>query len=78
ALAAATLARVRQQSQVGVLADAFAGEAFCRALVEAIGAGREVACARGTLRFPPPAPYAGIAGDAVGKLPLVRPKFQGS
>ncbi len=78
ALVPVTLARVRQQSQVGVLADAFADEAFCRALVDAIGAGREVACAHGKLRFTPTQAFAGLAGDAVGKLPLTRPKFQGS
>jgi maltose alpha-D-glucosyltransferase / alpha-amylase len=78
ALAAATLARVRQQSQVGVLADAVADDAFCRTLVEAIGAGREVKCAHGKLRFTPTAAYAGLAGDAVAKLPLTRPKLQSS
>jgi len=78
ALAPATLARVRQQSQIGVLADAFADEAFCRALVEAVGAGREVACAHGRLRFTPTKAYAGLAGDALGQLPITRPKFQSS
>ncbi|MHB8668087.1 MAG: maltose alpha-D-glucosyltransferase [Burkholderiales bacterium] len=78
ALSAATLARVRQQSQVGVLADAFADDAFCRALVAAIGAGRELACAQGKLRFTPTAAFARLAGDAFGKLALVRPKFQSS
>ena len=78
AFATATLARVRQQSQVGVLADAFADEAFCRALVEAIGAGSVTACAHGKLRFTPTKAYAGLAGDAAGKLPMGRPKFQGS
>ncbi len=78
ALAPATLARVRQQSQVGVLADAFADEAFCRALVAAIGAGREVKCAQGRLRFTPTTAYAGLAGDVPGKLPMARPKFQSS
>ena len=78
ALAPATLARVRQQSQVGVLADAFADEGFCRALVQAIGAGREVACAHGKLRFTPTRVFAGLAGDAVEKLPITRPKFQSS
>ena len=78
AFTAATLARVRQQSQVGVLADAFADEAFCRALVAAIGAGREVACAQGKLRFTPTKAYAGLAGNAVAKLPMARPKLQGS
>ncbi|MFA7322568.1 MAG: putative maltokinase, partial [Dokdonella sp.] len=78
ALAGATLARVRQQSQVGVLADAFADEAFSRALVTAIGAGREVACAQGRLRFTPTAAFADLAGDAIDTLPIGRPKFQGS
>ncbi len=78
ALAAATLARVRQQSHVGVLADAFADEAFCRAMVDAIGAGRETACAHGKLRFTPTAAFAGHAGEEPGKLPITRPKFQSS
>ena len=78
AFATATLARVRQQSKVGVLADAFADEAFCRALVEAIGAGSVAACAHGKLRFNPTTAYAGLAGDAVGKLPMTRPKLQSS
>ena len=78
AMAASTLARVRQQSQVGALADAFADENFCRAVVEAIGAGREVACAHGKLRFAPTAAFASLAGGAAGKLLMGRPKFQGS
>ena len=78
ALAAATLARVRQQSLVGVLADAFADEAFCRAAIEAIGAGRVVACAHGKLRFTPTTGFAGLSGDAVAKLPISRPKLQSS
>ncbi len=78
AFASATLARVRQQSQVGVLADAFADEAFCRALVEAIGAGSVTACAHGKLRFTPTRVFTGLAGDAVAKLPITRPKFQSS
>jgi maltose alpha-D-glucosyltransferase/alpha-amylase len=78
ALAAAALARVRQQSQVGVLADAFSDEAFCRALVEAIGAGSQAACARGTLRFTPTTAYPGLAGGAADKLAFGRPANQGS
>ena len=78
ALAPATLARVRQQSQIGVLADAFADEAFCRALVQAIGAGRDVPCTHGKLRFTPTKVYADLAGGEVEKLPITRPKFQSS
>jgi maltose alpha-D-glucosyltransferase / alpha-amylase len=78
ALGTATLARVRQQSQVGVLADAFADEAFCRALVEAIGAGNVAVCTHGKLHFTPTTAYAGLAGVGVDKLPMSRAKFQSS
>ena len=46
ALAAVTVARVRQQANVGVLADAIADEGFCRHVVKAIGAGRSVPTAQ--------------------------------
>ncbi len=78
ALGTTVLARVRQKSHVGVLADAFADEAFCRALVEAIGAGSEAACTRGILRFTPTTAYTRLAGDAVANVPLARPKIQSS
>jgi len=78
ALAPATLARVRQQSQVGVLADAFADEAFCRALVGAIGIGTKTACSHGGLCFTPTNAYNDLAGDGIAQLPLVRSKLQSS
>ena len=78
ALAPATLARVRQQSHVGVLADAFADESFCKAIVEAIGARREAACAHGRLRFTPTRAFAELAGQGLGDLPVTRPTFQSS
>jgi maltose alpha-D-glucosyltransferase/alpha-amylase len=59
----ATVARVRQQGRVGVLADAFADEDFCRALAGAIGAGEDIRCARGTIRFMRTPAFAGLAGD---------------
>ncbi len=40
ALLPAALAKVRQQANVGVMADAFYDEAFCRALVSAIASGQ--------------------------------------
>jgi maltose alpha-D-glucosyltransferase/alpha-amylase len=46
----AALARVRQHAAVGVLADAAADEEFCRALVEAIGASRELPAGHGRLQ----------------------------
>ncbi|MDA8107257.1 MAG: putative maltokinase, partial [Betaproteobacteria bacterium] len=78
ALMPAAVAKVRQQANVGVLADALADEAFCRALVEAIGEGRELATARGTLRFSPSAAFAEIAGKDLGALAASRPKAQSS
>jgi maltose alpha-D-glucosyltransferase/alpha-amylase len=78
ALAPATLARVRQQANVGVLADAAADEAFCRALVEAIGAGQELATAQGKVRFVRTHAFAELAGDATAGLPVGRPQAQSS
>jgi maltose alpha-D-glucosyltransferase/alpha-amylase len=68
ALAGATIAKVRQQANVGVLADAFADEAFCRALVEAIGARVRLATAQGQLQFNPTRAFAALAGDRPGDL----------
>jgi maltose alpha-D-glucosyltransferase / alpha-amylase len=46
----AALARVRQHAAVGVLADAAADEEFCRALVESIGASRQMPMQHGQAR----------------------------
>jgi maltose alpha-D-glucosyltransferase / alpha-amylase len=77
-LAPATIAKVRQQANVGVLGDAFADEAFCHAVVEAIGAGKEVATARGKLRFMPTRAFAELAGNDHAELPVSRPLAQSS
>ena len=63
ALAAVAIANVRQQASTGVLADAMADEPFCRALVAAIGAGRELKAEGGTLRFSPTNSFAKVVGD---------------
>ncbi|MHB8057756.1 MAG: maltose alpha-D-glucosyltransferase [Desulfuromonadaceae bacterium] len=78
ALIASTLARVRQQSQVGVLADAFADEAFCRALVAGIVAGSEITSAHGVLRFTPTSACSTLSAEVLAMLPMGHPKFQGS
>jgi maltose alpha-D-glucosyltransferase/alpha-amylase len=77
-LAPATLAKVRQQANVGVLGDAMADEPFGRAVVEAIGAGSELAMTQGTLRFVPTRAFRALAGDEVAALSVGRPKAQGS
>ena len=74
----ATIAKTRQQANVGMLTDAFFDETFCRALAQAIGAGGEVATAQGQLRFVPTASFAALAGDAVAKLAVQLPAAQSS
>lgn len=73
AMQTVTVAKVRQQAQIGVLGDAFADEAFVRALVEAIGAGHEFRCAHGAIRCTPTGAYAGIAGNESLQSLTVRP-----
>jgi maltose alpha-D-glucosyltransferase/alpha-amylase len=77
-LAPATLAKVRQQANVGVLADAFADEAFYRAVIGAIAASHGVATTSGRLRFTPTAAFATLAGPDFGALPVGRPQAQSS
>jgi maltose alpha-D-glucosyltransferase / alpha-amylase len=68
ALAATTMARVRQQANVGVLADAVSDEGFCRHMVKAIGASRSLPTAHGTLRFTPTSAFKDIAGEELEAL----------
>ncbi len=73
ALSNVAVAKVRQQAEVGVIADAMADAAFCRALVHSIGAGRTVRTEAGRLRFTPGANFAEVVGDALdGELTLHR------
>jgi maltose alpha-D-glucosyltransferase/alpha-amylase len=78
ALAPATIARVRQQANVGAMADALSDENFCRAVVQAIEARAEVAAANGTLRFMPTGAFGELAGEGVSELPVGRPQVQSS
>lgn len=63
ALGVAALAKIRQQANVGVMGDAFYDEAFCHALVQAIGDNKEIATASGRLRFKPTAALAKMGLD---------------
>src|SRR5688572_7030462 len=77
ALAQSTVTRVRQQANVGIAGDAIADEAFCRHVVKAIGDGRVLPTARGTVRFTPSRRFADIAGsDDVSALNLGRVNTQ--
>ena len=74
-----SIARVRQQALVGVLADTAADEAFGRAVVDAIGAAQELRTAHGTLRFTPTPALAQLrAGDPGADLSAAAPITQGS
>jgi maltose alpha-D-glucosyltransferase/alpha-amylase len=73
-----TVAKVRQQSQVGILGDAFADGAFCRAVVEAIGARQALACKQGTIRFSPTGAFAALDRQALATLPVRPTAIQGS
>jgi len=73
-----TVAKVRQQAQIGVLADAFADETFCRALVQAIGARDTLACEHGNIHFSPTAAFTALTGADALTLPVRAPGTQGS
>jgi maltose alpha-D-glucosyltransferase / alpha-amylase len=71
-LSAAAVARVRQQGNVGVMGDAFADAAFCRAVVSAIADRRNIATAQGKLQFRPTAAFERLAGADFATLELER------
>jgi maltose alpha-D-glucosyltransferase/alpha-amylase len=78
AMLPATVAKARQQAQLGVLGDAFADGAFCNALVHAIGSRLELPCAQGRIRFVPTAAFAELAGEEAGPMPVDTHGAQGT
>ena len=72
-LSTAAIAKIRQQANVGIMGDAFADEAFCRAVVVAMAKRREIATAQGKLQFRPTAAFAQLAGADFARFrPRVR------
>ncbi|MBK5255769.1 MAG: maltose alpha-D-glucosyltransferase, partial [Vicinamibacteria bacterium] len=71
-LGPAALAKVRHQADVGVMADAFHDEVFCRTVVAAIGAGEEAKTSAGRLRFKPTSAFK-LINESIGGLPVSRP-----
>ena len=57
---------------------AFGDDTFCRALVTAVGAGIELAAARGKLQFVPTSAFAALAGDDYEKLDVTMPAASSS
>jgi maltose alpha-D-glucosyltransferase / alpha-amylase len=74
ALSTSAVAKVRQQSNVGVVGDAFADEFFCRALVAAMAKRREIATLQGKLQFRRTATFARLAGNDFAALRAARPQ----
>jgi maltose alpha-D-glucosyltransferase / alpha-amylase len=72
-LSTAAIAKIRQQASVGVMGDAFADEAFCRAVVGAMATRHEVPTAQGKLQFRPTAAFRELAGENFASLPVARP-----
>ena len=78
ALAAAAAAKVRQQAEIGLLADAFGDPSFCRSVVAAVGAGRSLTTAHGEVAFRPGARFGELAGPDPAQLTFVVPPAQSS
>jgi maltose alpha-D-glucosyltransferase/alpha-amylase len=72
ALASLTLARVRQQANVGVLAEAVGDAAFCRAVAKEVCRGGVAQMAHGELRFTPTSRCIDFANEDFGALQLSR------
>ncbi len=74
-LATGGVAKVRQQARVGVLGDAFHDDAFCRALVQAIGQDARCKTGTGELQFrPTPALAALCAASDLAGATISRPQ----
>jgi len=77
-LSTSAVAKIRQQANVGVMGDAFADEVFCRAVVAAMAARREIATSAGKLQFRRTAAFAEITGPDFEALPVERPRASSS
>jgi len=77
-LSTAAVAKIRQQANVGLMGDAFADEMFCRAVVSAMAAGKEIAMSQGKLQFRPSSAFDQLAGSDFDSLPVDRPRGSSS
>ena len=76
-LAPAALAKIRQQANVGILGDAFYDEVFCRAMVQAIGTGKQIATAAGRLQFKATTAFENLAPE-ISTLAVSHPSAMSS
>ena len=77
-LSAAGVCKIRQQANVGVMGDAFADDLFCKSVVAAMGARKEIATAQGRLRFRRTTAFDQLAGRDYGELTVARPRGSSS
>ena len=77
-LSSAAVAKIRQQGDVGVMGDAFADAPFCRAVVQAMAKGREIASSQGKVVFRATAAFTDIAGRDYAKLNVDPPRGSSS
>jgi maltose alpha-D-glucosyltransferase/alpha-amylase len=77
-LTTSAVAKIRQQANVGVMGDAFADEAFCKAILGAMAKRKDIATTQGKLQFRPTAAFTEIAGPDYAALPASRPQGSSS
>jgi maltose alpha-D-glucosyltransferase/alpha-amylase len=77
-LSTAAVAKIRQQANVGLMGDAFADEMFCRAVLAAMAARKEIAMSQGKLQFRPTTAFRQLAGSDFSALPVERPRGSSS
>lgn len=78
ALGPCILSRVRQQSRVGILGDAFGDPAFPAALVQAMRERSHIAISAGQLTFASTAAFEPVARELPADLPVRRPIHESS
>jgi len=72
------IARVRRQAAVGVVADSAFDENFCKALVEAMGAGTQTETEGGVIEFSATKAYGPLMEESAGDLSLSAQRAQGT
>jgi maltose alpha-D-glucosyltransferase/alpha-amylase len=77
-LSTAAVAKIRQQANVGVMGDAFADEMFCRSVVAAMAARKDVALSQGKLQFRKTSAFGRLAGKDFSTLKVERPRGSSS
>ncbi|RZL86589.1 MAG: alpha-amylase, partial [Variovorax sp.] len=77
-LSQAIVAKVRQQAETGLMADAFYDEAFCRAVVLGIAQGLVLPAEQGEIRFTSTGALADVTQEDVDALEVSRPSAASS